>query len=40
MARLNQGDSIQVSYASPNGAGGALVTTIETMTIHLVKINS
>lgn len=40
MARLNQGDSIQVSYASPNGAGGSLVTTIETMTIHLVKINS
>lgn len=40
MARLNQGDSIQVSYASPNGASGSLMTTIETMTIHLVKINS
>ena len=40
MARLNQGDSVQVCYASPNGTGGSLITTIETMTIHLVKINS
>ena len=40
IARLNFNDFVQVSFASPNGVGGQFVCTIQTMTIHLTKLNS
>ena len=40
IARLNFGDFVQVSQASPNGAVGTSTFTINQMTIHLIKLNS
>lgn len=40
IARLNFNDFVQVSFTSPNGTGGSLATTIQTMTQHLTKLNS
>ena len=40
VTRLDAGEFVQVSFASPSGSGGALVLTIQTMTIHLTRINN